>query len=60
MTQWQAPLSVQTTPQGHPVPPGAQLENDAQLAQFPLEHVQLWPPLETRVPCTYDKQFACA
>jgi hypothetical protein len=34
-------LSAQTVPQGHPEPPGAQLAKLAQLAQLPLEQVQL-------------------
>jgi hypothetical protein len=45
-------LSVQTTPHGQPVPPGAQLAVEAQFAQLPFEHVQLWPFLETFVPAT--------
>jgi hypothetical protein len=47
---WQGPLSVQTTPQGQPEPPGAQLAKVAQLAQLPFEQVQLWPLLETLIP----------
>jgi hypothetical protein len=31
-----------------------------QLAQLPLLQVQLWPPLETRVPSKYPLQFPCA
>jgi hypothetical protein len=53
----QTPLSVHTTPQGHPLAPGAQLANPAQLAQLPLLHVQLWPFAETWVPCRYERQF---
>jgi hypothetical protein len=42
-------LSVQTTPHGQPVPPGAQLPKVAQLAQLPFEQVQLWVFHETFV-----------
>jgi phage tail protein X len=52
-------LSVQTTPHGQPLPPGAQVEYPEQFAQFPLEHVQLWPPLETTVPWVYVRQLDC-
>ena len=37
-----------------------QLALPAQLAQLPLEHVQLCPPLETTVPMTYERQLLCA
>jgi hypothetical protein len=53
-------LSVQTTPHGQPEPPGAQLAYVAQLAQLPLEQVQLCPPLETLVPFVYVKQLPWA
>jgi hypothetical protein len=59
-SHWHAPLSVQTAPHGQPVPPGAQLAKLAQLAQLPLEQVQLWPPLETWVPPRYERQLPCA
>jgi hypothetical protein len=45
-------LSVQTTPQGQPLPPGEQLSNVAQLAQLPLLQVQLWPLRDTLMPLT--------
>jgi hypothetical protein len=32
----------------------------AQLAQLPLLHVQLCPPLATTVPCVYVRQLPCA
>jgi hypothetical protein len=54
---WQAPLSVQTTPHGQPVPPGAHLVSTAQLAQLPLLHVQLCPVFETCVPVRYVLQL---
>jgi hypothetical protein len=40
-------------PHGQPLPPGAQLENVAQFAQFPLPHVQLCPAVDTILPCPY-------
>ena len=42
------------------MPPGAQLAKLEQLAQLPLEHVQLWPLLETFVPAMYARQLPCA
>jgi hypothetical protein len=55
----QGPSSDQTTPQGQPVPRGAQPALVAQLAQLPFEQVQLWPPKETRVFTLKPTQLAC-
>jgi hypothetical protein len=56
---WQTPLSVQTTPHGQPLPPGAQLGYPEQFMQLPFEHVQLWPPLDTFVLTEYVRQLPC-
>src|SRR5690348_4545387 len=55
--QLHGPSSVHTTPHGQPTPPGAHSGVLTQFAQLPLEQVQLWPPLDTRVPCRYPGQL---
>jgi hypothetical protein len=54
-----AAVSPHRTP-GHPLAPGAQLANVAQLAQLPFVHCQLWPLFETTVPWTYEPHADCA
>ena len=51
------PLSVQTTPHGQPVPPGAHSVCVAQLRQLALLQVQLWPTFETCWFCWYARQL---
>jgi hypothetical protein len=56
---WHGPMSVQTTPHGQPVAPGAHVEYEEQFLQLPSEQNQLCPVVDTCMPATYARQLLC-